>query len=65
MTNRCKKHNKPLVREFHGKEFCLSCRNERKRDFYFDNPYPVFGKGKSRKQAQRHTYERGKQNAKS
>lgn len=54
----CKTHNRLMLRTHSGSEFCLACRNEHKREFYYSNPYPVFGKGKSRKQAQRHTYER-------
>ena len=43
----CSTHNRPMLREFHGKLFCLECRNEHKRAFYSANPYHVFGKGKT------------------
>ncbi len=59
----CPTHDKPPVRTFQGTEIYLCCRNERKREFYDTNPFHVFGKGKSRKQAQRHTYETKKQRA--
>lgn len=61
MTTYCPTHNRPLMTEHTSrKKFCLACRNEHKVDFYFTNPYPVFGKGKPRRQAQRETYERQK-----
>jgi len=60
----CPTHSLPLVRTHGGSDICIACRNERKKEFYDANPFHVFGKGKSRKQAQRHNYENKKKKAK-